>query len=497
MNTKLHELNKIYGAMLNSANMYIDEETDKICFKMPKGERVKIKDKFLIAPTTASMKNYDNERHVIFHPLREDTIQGKNDTLAYYQKVLLLKMNMNISVVAHALLNTAMITSGTSGNLNPEQIGFFQWIGNVDSKCVSNFVALTTKEDPSSLGRFFYTVYLKKNGKYKGTSMTCVGIADFPFYRTLCSGKVEGVRNNDVIVYKKLFEYMFPGIEEIVEPTCEIFNHGVMGECYSVNALMQTTSKVGTRVNELLDVFGAAFNANGLMNDDEIDNSRFGLYLPEGYTDYGELGVISRSVPIQRNAALDEEAPAPKPAPVPAAPARAPAPAAPPITPVPAPVVHPMYQQAAIQQQYQQPGPPATAPKSLSITSIVGPEATYQQQMGAAMGMAPGYPPGYPMPMYPQPPRNIHQVPLMPQQRPGYPMPGMPAGYPMPPGYPQPMAPGYPMHPPQYAPQQQMVDPYGRPVNQYGQVLAPQGTPQQPMVDNLGRPVDAYGRLLG
>lgn len=492
MNTKLIELNKIYSAMLNCANMYIDEETDKICFKMPKGERVKIKDKFLIAPTTSSLKNYDSDRHVIFHPLREDTIQSKNDTLAYYQKVLLLKMNMNISVVAHALLNTAMITSANSTTMTPEQIGFFQSIGTVDSKCVSNFVSLTTKEDPSSLGRFFYTVYLKKNGKYKGTSMTCVGVADFPFYRTLCSGKVEGVRNNDVIVYKKLFEYMFPGIEEIVEPACEIFNHGVMGECYSVNALMQTTSKVGTRMNELLDVFGNAFVTNGLMDDAEIENSRYSLYLPEGYTDYGELGVISRSVPIQRNAALDEEAPAPKAAPAPTAPARAPA-AAPPVTPVPAPVVHPMYQQAALQQQYQQPAPPATAPKSLSITSVVGPEAAYQQQMG----VPPGYPPGYPMPMYPQPPRNIHQVPLMPQQRPGYPMPGVPQGYPMQPGYPQPMAPGYPMAPPMYQPQQQMLDPYGRPVNQFGQVLPPQGAPQQQMVNHLGQPVDAYGRLLG
>ena len=471
MNPKLTELNKIYAAILDNAGLYIDPVNDGICFKIPAGRRAKLKDKFLMAPTAASLKSFDPERHVIFHPLREDVLQGKNETATFYQKILLLNMNLNISTLAQALLGLAASTSGQN-NMNPEQIGFFQSIGNVDAKTVTNLGALITKEDGADLSKFFYTVYLKKNGKYKGSSMTCVGIADFPFYRSLAPGKLEGARINDVQVYKRLFEYMFPGIEDIFSPGCELFNHGVMGDCHTVGALVFTTAKIGQRVAELVEMFGEAFHNNALMTKEDIESAKYTIYLPEGYTEYGELGPISRSVPMQRNTALDEETP-PAPAPV-AAPVQRPAtvqqPAPPPPAVVTAPQVHPMYQQP------QQPMSPQGPQKPLSIATVVGPEMAYQQQMAA---MQPGYgmmPPGYGMmpPQYQQP-RNIHQIPLHPQRPPGYP--GYPQPYQQPPMVDQYGRPIYPPQP-QYPAPVPMVDNYGRPVN------------------HLGQPIDQYGRPL-
>lgn len=487
MNPKLIELNKIYEAMLNSAGMYIDPVNDGVCLRLPAGKRAKLKDKFLLAPTQASLKSFDPERHVIFHPLREDAIQGKNETATFYQKVLMLHMNNNIGIVAQALLRLAVTTSGNN-SMNPEQIGFFQYIGQADEKAVTNLGNIITRDDTADLSKFFYSVYLKKNGKYKGTSMTCVGVADFPFYRSLLPGKLEGARIPDVQLYKRLFEYMFPSIEDITSPGCEVFNYGVMGECYTVGALMFTVAKVGQRMNELLELFGDAFLANALMSKEELENARFNIYLPDGYSEYGEVGAIARCVPMQRNSALEEETPPvpvakPAPAPVPASqqPLATVQPAAPaPAPTVQQPMVHPLYQ--------QQPPPQAPQPgKPLSIKSVVGPEVAYQQQQAMMQQPPYGYPPpGYPPPGYPAPgyampgyppgygqpmqPRNIHQVPLYPQQRPA----AYPPGYPAP-GY---VAPGYP--PPGYpAPPQAMVDNYGRPVNHLGQLIDSYGRPIQ------------------
>lgn len=484
MNPKLLELNKIYSAMLSCAGMYIDPVNDGICFKLG-NKRAKLKEKFLMAPTDASLKGFDPERHVIFHPLREDVIQGKNETAAYFQKILLLTLNMRISTISQSLLRLALSTSGHN-TMTPEQIGFFQSIGQVDAKTAINLDSITTKEDAADLGKFFYSVFLKKNGKYRGSSMTCIGVADFPFYRSLEAGKLEGARINDVTVYKKLFEYMFPGIEDVMSPNCETYNHGVNGECYTIGALMFTTAKVGQRLDEIVELFGESFVSNGLMSREEIDDFKFQIYLPTGYTEFGELGPITRAVPIQRNSALEEEAPAAqtKPAPVHAPPSQQPPPV---VTPqqAPPPVVQPHMPQPIVHPLYQPVAPPTEGPKALGIRSVVGPENAYQAQMAAMQnpyGMPPpgypapgypppgypmpppGYPPGYAMPGYPPPqmqPRNIHQVPVYQQQRPMYP-PGYQPGYQMP-GYPQPPQP--------------MVDGYGRPVNAHGQLIDQYGRP--------------------
>jgi hypothetical protein len=367
--------------------------------------------------------------------------------------------------------------------MTPEQIGFFQSIGQVDAKTAINLDSLVTKEDAADLGKYFYSVFLKKNGKYKGTSMTCIGVADFPFYRSLGAGKLEGARINDVTVYKKLMEYMFPGIEDTLSPNCETFNYGVMGDCYTLGALMFTTAKVGQRLDEIIDLFGDSFVSNGLMSKEEIADYKFEIYLPAGYTEFGELGPIARAVPIQRNSALEEETPvaAAKPAPAAAPPSQQP----PPVTApqhAPPPVVQPHVQQPIVHPLYQPVAPPTEPPKALGIRSVIGPENAYQAQMAAMQnpygvvappgyppGYAmpgyppPGYPPGYPMPGYPQQmqPRNIHQVPIyQQQQRPMYP-----------PGY----QPGYPM--PGYQPPPPMVDGYGRPVNAHGQLIDQYGRP--------------------
>ena len=484
MNPKLQELNKIYSAVLACAGLYIDQVNDGICFKMG-NKRAKLKEKFLMAPTDSALKGFDPERHIIFHPLREDVLQGKNETATYLQKILLLTLNMRISNIAQSLLRLALSTSGHN-TMTPEQIGFFQSIGQVDAKTAINLDSLVTKEDASDLGKYFYSVFLKKNGKYKGTSMTCIGVADFPFYRSLGAGKLEGARINDVTVYKKLMEYMFPGIEDTLSPNCETFNYGVMGDCYTLGALMFTTAKVGQRLDEIIELFGDSFVSNGLMSKEEIEDFKFEIYLPAGYTEFGELGPIARAVPIQRNSALEEETPvAPaKPAPAAAPPSQQP----PPVTApqhAPPPVVQPHVQQPIVHPLYQPVAPPTEPPKALGIRSVIGPENAYQAQMAAAqnpygmMAPPPGYPPGYAMPGYPPPgyppgypmpgyppqqmqPRNIHQVPIyQQQQRPMYP-PGYQPGYPMP-GYQQPPPP--------------MVDGYGRPVNAHGQLIDQYGRP--------------------
>ena len=208
---------KLYENLLNYAGRTVSENgfiNTKIKEKL---HPVIINEKMLVLPTDQHLKNISGDNIVIFHPLCENALRGESVVLQKFRSIINQRINWIIGIVSMSLLQLAA-SPKKHKDLNPDQHGLLIAITNADNTSITNLSSIILNGLGNQGDRFFVNIYLHKGGTVKGKRHDCTGIVTFPFYQELLKNTdtIEGVkiRVKDREVYKKLFEYLIPGIEE-------------------------------------------------------------------------------------------------------------------------------------------------------------------------------------------------------------------------------------------------------------------------------------------
>lgn len=362
-----------YESLLLTANFEVNKD-GAVSVITPTGkEPMVVKQKRLVIPTREQLKAPGWDKRILFHVLAENILKGETEVFSRYRTALLQRLNISFGTLAITLMDIAA-SQAVHKTLTIQQSEYLKEMTEADEKSVENFRKLMEKIPAGDHQKGIVSIFLKRNGKVGKTSYPRVGVVKFPLYDELVNAKeavIYGVklRKKDIELYRKLFEYIIPGIDNPEE----FYNTGSdsMIAPYTV-ALMSTVAKVVAPLNELLTLF---MEERDPENYNRLLIRTDWLPLVQDLTPLAnEIRLIPnmdndiQATPASPNAALQNfeapvaEAPAPQPvAPQPVQQA--------PVQQVPA---QPVYQpQQSVYQQPVAPVPPAPQKPGNSVDDIL------------------------------------------------------------------------------------------------------------------------------
>jgi hypothetical protein len=280
------KLQDIYRSILRFAGMEADAQGYISTAIEDKREPAFINGLRMVLPTDHHLRSFDPKEKIIFHPFTENILRGESEVIEKLKKVLNIRLNYTIGVVGSSLLSL-VASPEQHHKLSPEQAELLTSITDADDKSVSNFISLMVSAMKSSPERVFTNVYLKRGGTFDGKRFSRVGIVTFPMYEQLQQDKIEKIRVKDKETYRQLFDFIFPGLENI-----ESYNFGSDSHIAPyLEALMRTSANIASRLNDIL-----------LTYKDYIDNAEAIMFDPEWMEEFQDLAALApeiRKVPVQ------------------------------------------------------------------------------------------------------------------------------------------------------------------------------------------------------
>ena len=251
----MSNLLKVYNGLLNLSGLeadkdgYISVVNDKDN-KLP----LMIKNKRVVLPTQFHLKNSNPEEKLLFSPIPESVFKGPSEVLERYKDCINIRLNIVIGTLFSYLLSLSK-NNELHSKLDPEQLDLIITLKDIDDTAVKNFTSLMLSGVESRIKKFFVNIYLNRGGVVKEKRWARVGIVTFPLYEELKKEEntVYGVklRVKDKAIYKKLFEYVFPFINEKF-----YYSEGSQSEIAPwLDSLVRTTLSLYTNIIDNINKF--------------------------------------------------------------------------------------------------------------------------------------------------------------------------------------------------------------------------------------------------
>lgn len=327
----MEKLLELYKQILDYAGMSADEEGLISYGSYISPEPATLNNARLVLPLRHFLKDPDPTKRIIFSPLRENIVEGESKVIQRLRHILNVRINYTFGVVAQSILMMAA-SPELQKKLSSDQVKTLLPLKDVDKKTLTTFTTLMTAaikrpDVPTPAERVFVYCYLRKGGTIDNRRYSRVGFIRFPMLADLKKADKElyGVkmRAKDVEIFRALMEVILGKDPE------EKFHYGSdskIAPC--LDALMQSTMNVASRLNDFLDSeFGETI--------EDADKLIFNGEWVEAFENLEPYRALIKLVPMQ---AGSEEAPKETTAQAPqqyATPAPAPASAIPTPTPVP------------------------------------------------------------------------------------------------------------------------------------------------------------------
>ena len=273
---------QVYECMLKQAGFEVDD--DGFVYTVLSGERrpamVHLEvdgepvSKRLVLPTNTQLKagtGWDNR--IAFHPLKENVISGESKIIEYLRHATIVRANMVFRTLIEQILNYGLsfnqANSKAIKKVDSEKIKLLDLIKDADQTTLDNFNKIMKQVAVTNMKSGFVSIFLKKMGKIKNTSYSCVGKINFPFYRDLQDVEktfhgVKNLRKKDIETYKKIIEFIYPDIND--ELKCQVgVNESIAP---FAEALVMVTDKLGQELNRVADL---VLKDSGIMPQDEAE----------------------------------------------------------------------------------------------------------------------------------------------------------------------------------------------------------------------------------
>lgn len=242
----------IYRSILSFAGMHVAED-GSIYFQLSETtpqKPVLIGKEPLVFPERQQFDQPDQNR-IYFHPFGENFLRGESEVVTTSREAIAIRLNYVTAVVAQYLIDL-LSSPQQHKTMNEEQTELLKKISEADDKSSQHWGKLMTQLIKSQGESAFVKLYLKRSGTYKGKDCARLGVVTFPFYQDMLADKYESLRVKDKVVFRKIMEFMFPGLDKP-----ESYNHGTLTQVAPyLDALMMSSAKIAQRLNELLDVYG-------------------------------------------------------------------------------------------------------------------------------------------------------------------------------------------------------------------------------------------------
>lgn len=295
--SKMSKLLDIYENILDYAGLGSSRQNGMIYFKMDDTrEPVTIQSKQLVLPTDDILKNPDPEHQIIFHPLAENTLRKESQVIMKLKSALNVRMNYLFAILGTQLFDLAM-DKNVGDKMTPDQLELLRIFKDVDMTAKTNFLSIVKFVLEENYEKSFINVFLKKGGLYHGKKYARVGVITFPLYEkfkeqgtnslTDKNGKVKKLREKDIDLMIKLYEFIFPGIEV---PEAYSFGSNSNVAPY-LDSLMSSTVRVLSQFNTVAENYKDFLESPELImsNSDWVDD----------FSDLSGLVNVIRSVPPQ------------------------------------------------------------------------------------------------------------------------------------------------------------------------------------------------------
>lgn len=266
-----NKLIRFYRDILPVAGMTTDEDDFIVVAGGKRKRKVTINHLPLVLPTRKHLKTMVAEDtagqvkpiKVVFHPLKEDVVKGEGPVLRHYKKALAANISGILGEVILGLVKVAASTAKQKGASNKLFVDFITSLTDVttkkadvvaDVKTYDNILHLFNNGMEKHGGKFLIHFFLKKGGVIGDEKFNKVCVVSFPLYKQLKETKdrvIEGVklRIKDVRLLTKIFEYIFPDIDENGKLYFG-YNHPTGS---GLLAMLKAMTYIGSRINEIID----------------------------------------------------------------------------------------------------------------------------------------------------------------------------------------------------------------------------------------------------
>lgn len=257
----------LYKNVLSSINCVVDED-GMISFLL--GDTAlpcTIKDKRLVLPIPAILKNPSWEHQIAFHPLSESILRGESPVMQRLKLLASVRLTEVICCLTTELMEIA-VNKDTHRKLSPTESEFLSLIPNVDAKTLHDVERLF--EETSIDGEHkVISMYLKRGGKWKGKNFQRVAVTDFPILTDL---KAEGKKVFGVTLHSLKNKAAICTLLNYILPHADEPEHYSYGSNSTVapyfHAFMTSYRNVAKQLNKITKKFRKHLdNPDGLMID--------------------------------------------------------------------------------------------------------------------------------------------------------------------------------------------------------------------------------------
>jgi len=335
----------IYKSILACGGMITDSEGFISVRMNTASEPAVIDGKRLVLPTQNQLMNPDRTNRIVFHPLAENILRGESDVISKLRSVFNIRLNYTFAAIGQNLLQIAASVTDHK-KLTPDQSEILSIVKDVDDKTVIAFTSLMLNAMKQSADKCFINIYLKRKATIDGKVYSRGGVVTFPVLSELLKDQDSyfGVklRVKDRNAFIQLHEYLLPNLKLDGH-----YNRASNSDVAPyLDALMHAVMSVGSKFNDVLDLFGDLLDAK----EDLVFDSDW----VEPFENLAALLPQIRQIPMQ--AGNEGKGNGSEIAQAPIAPISAPAP----ITyNTPAPVAPPQMMQPVYASQMQAPQPNA------------------------------------------------------------------------------------------------------------------------------------------
>jgi hypothetical protein len=240
--------NKVWVAlddMLTQCSFFRKES--KLVYHPSEQRPYEIDDKALVIPTL-NPKIRNDANFMMFNPLI-DGGGGVNKCV----DLLMTNMGKTLHVRMLQFISECIslgVNTGSHAQFVSTQYDILQILKDVDQTLMDNWLKVLQKRTFSQEAACV-SFHLRRNGNVRGKNYGRVCVARFPFYEVCAKGerRIAGVsfRKKDFETFKKLFEYVFPGLNDL-----ERWSFGMNGmSSVQAKALTVGFREVATAINEV------------------------------------------------------------------------------------------------------------------------------------------------------------------------------------------------------------------------------------------------------
>lgn len=265
------------------------------------------KDKIYHLPYFELLKNPEGKAFI--HVLHENYKNPMSDTFTIVKNNLVLDINAKLTAMFHILLSVCSDPNLQNDVVSSTLLDILATVGSdVDSQTVENLKKLQEAGEGKRDLAYFLNLYVKPNGKLGEKNYEAIGKVNFTMYKELKESLEEKTargyevygtvfRKKDIVAYTKLFEAVFPGLDD--EANYSEGSNNQIFRCLDV--LIRTAYIITNRMNEILNAISFEIGNESVLK--MVADHEWVEVLPKLY----EMAVEIRSIPNQDDIQIEAD----------------------------------------------------------------------------------------------------------------------------------------------------------------------------------------------